>query len=288
MTIPFQHAVEAITAGDEPALRALLQAHPDLAHERAPFPHQATLLHYIGANGVEVQRSISNSPAIARILLAAGADPDATAPIYAGDDTPLSLTVSSVHPYLAGVQADIVDVLLDYGAKIEGLTGRGDPLGAALLFGYTGAAERLASRGARVGNIVYAAGLGRDDLLRQMLATGEGTNVLRRADDRAGRYSFPIPRDADTREVALIVAAMHGRLSCVRMLLDAGVDVNATPFCRQSALHFAAQMGRAEVVNELLAHGAHPNLPDSQMNRTPAQWAREANNIAIAELLESR
>jgi ankyrin repeat protein len=288
MTTPFQHAVEAITTGDEPTLSALLLAHPDLAQERAPFPHQATLLHYIGANGVEVQRSFSNSPVLARMLLAAGADPDATAPIYSGDDTPLGLTVTSVHPYLAGVQAELVDVLLDHGAKIEGLTGQGDPLGAALLFGYTGAAERLASRGARIANIVYAAGLGRVDLLRDMLESGAGTNILRRADDRAGRYSFPIPRDADGREVALIVAAMHGRVSSVRMLLDAGVDVKATPFCRQSALHFAAQMGRAEVVDELLARGAHPNLPDSQMNRTPAQWARESGHVAIAELLECR
>ena len=149
---PFSQAVEAIATGDEPGLRALLQAHPGLIHERAPFAHQATLLHYVAANGVEVQRSPGNAPAIARILLEAGAEADAVAPIYGIFDTTLCFTVSSVHPCLAGVQASLVDVLADHGAKIDGVVDDGAPLGCALLFGYTEAAERLVLRGARVDN----------------------------------------------------------------------------------------------------------------------------------------
>src|ERR1022692_3540475 len=119
---PFSQTVDAITTGDEPHLRALLQAHPGLIHERAPFAHKATLLHYVAANGVEVQRSPKNAPAIARILLEAGAEADAVAPIYGISDTTLCLTVTSVHPYLAGVQANLVDVLADHGAKIDGVS----------------------------------------------------------------------------------------------------------------------------------------------------------------------
>jgi hypothetical protein len=284
---PFSQAVEAITTGDESGLRALLQAYPGVVRERAPFAHRATLLHYVGANGVEVQRSPANAPAIARILLEAGAEADAGAPIYGVSDTTLCLTVSSVHPYLAGVQARLVDVLADYGARMDGVANDGAPLGCALLFGYTQAAERLVLRGARVDNLIYAAGLGRTDVVRHMLATGTGTDtIVRRTDDRAGRFSFPVARDADAREVALIVAAMHGRLTSVRALLDGAVDVNATPYCRQTALHYAAYIGRAEVVEELLARGADTSLADTQMNQTPAQWARELGNSAIAERLE--
>ncbi len=65
---------------------------------------------------------------------------------------------------------------------------------------------------------------------------------------RAGRISFPIPCDADARDIAMIVAAMHGRLTTVRVFLDNGVDVNATPYRRESALHYAAFMGRTDVV----------------------------------------
>jgi len=283
----FSQAVEAITTGDETGLRALLQAHPGLVHERAPLPHQATLLHYVAANGVEVQRSPANASAIARILLEAGAEADAVAPIYGTSDTTLCLTVTSVHPHLAGVQASLVDVLADHGAKIDGVDDDGAPLGCALLFGYREAAERLVLRGARVDNLIYAAGLGRTDAVRLMLATGTGTDtIVRRTEDRAGRFSFPVPRNADAREVALIVAAMHGRLTAVRALLDGGVDVNATPYCRQSALHYAASLGRADVLEELLAHGADTSLADTQMHQTPAQWAREAGNSDVADRLE--
>jgi ankyrin repeat protein len=284
---PFSQGIEAVTTGDESGLRALLQAHLSLIRERAPFAHQATLLHYVAANGVEVQRSTKNAPAIARILLEAGAEADALAPIYGTSDTTLCMTVTSVHPYLAGVQASLVDVLIDHGAKLDGVADDGAPLGCALLFGYTEAAERLVLRGARVDNLIYAAGLGRTDVVRQMLATGAGTDmIVRRTDDKAGRFSFPVARDAGAREVALIVAAMHGRISTVHALLDAGVDANATPYCRQSALHYAAYMGRVAVVEELLARGADVSLVDTQMHRTPAQWARELGNSAIAERLE--
>jgi ankyrin repeat protein len=74
----------------------------------------------------------------------------------------------------------------------------------------------------------------------------------------------------------------------VRALLDGGVDVNATPYCRQSALHYAAYIGRAEVVEELLARGADASRVDAQMHRTPAEWACELGNSAIAERLERR
>ena len=284
---PFSQAVEAIATGDEPRLRALLQTHPGLIHERAPFARQATLLHYVAANGVEVQRTPGNASAIARILLEAGAEADAVAPIYGTADTTLCMTVTSVHPYLAGVQASLVDVLADHGAKIDGVAGDGAPLGCALLFGYTEAAERLVLRGARVGNLIYAAGLGRTDVVRQMLATGTGTDtIVRRTDNRAGRFSFPVPRNADAREVALIVAAMHGRLTTVRALLDGGVDVNATPYCRQSALHYAAHLGRAEVVEEFLQRAADTSLVDTQIKQTPAGWAREMGNAEIVARLD--
>lgn len=286
-TTLFSQAVQAIVTGDEPALVSLLQANPGLIHERAPYAHQATLLHYTGANGVEVQQSPRNAPAIARILLETGAEVDAMASIYGTRDTTLCLTVTSVHPYLAGVQARLVDVLVDHGSKVDGVDDDGSPLGCALLFGYTEAAERLALRGARVDNLVYAAGLGRTEVARHMLATATGTDrIVRRTDGRAGRFSFPVARDADAREVALIVAAMHGRLTTVRMLLDQGVAVNATPYCRQSALHYAAYMGRTEIVEELLARGADTSLIDTQMNQTPAQWARELGHSDMADRLE--
>ena len=89
-TTLFSQAVQAIITGDEPGLRALLKAHPGLVQERAPSDHKATLLHYVAANGVEdeLQLSPKNAPAIARILLEAGAEVDAVAPFGVVPPTP--------------------------------------------------------------------------------------------------------------------------------------------------------------------------------------------------------
>src|ERR1035438_5998539 len=61
-------------------------------------------------------------------------------------------------------------------------------------------------------------------------------------------------------------AAVHGRLTTVRALLDGGEDVNATPYCRQSALHYAAYLGRTDVVEELLARGADTDRKSTRLN----------------------
>lgn len=82
----FERAVDAVIDGDASTLAALLGEQPDLIRARStrvtrgdPPVHGATLLHYLAANGVEDerQRSPRNAPTIAKMLLEAGADPDA-------------------------------------------------------------------------------------------------------------------------------------------------------------------------------------------------------------------
>jgi ankyrin repeat protein len=257
--------------------------------ERSRAAHQATLLHYVGANGVERQNSPKNAPAIARILLEAGADPDAVAPIYPepNSNTTLCLAVTSLYPWQAGIQSDLVDVLVDYGAKVEGVNDDGTPLGCALFFGYTKAAERLVLRGARVDNVVYAAGIGRTDTVRKMLATRTGTEGLpRRTDDISAPFSFPAPRDANPFELAFAVSAMHDRRTTVRAILDGGVDVNSKAFAGVTALHLAAGLGCVGVVDELLARGADKSPRDVREGKTPAEWATGGGFPDIAERLE--
>jgi hypothetical protein len=121
-----------------------------------------------------------------------------------------------------------------------------------------------------------------------MLATGTGVETItRRKDAMAGRYSFPIPRDADAREVAKIVGAIHDRVAVVRTFLDAGMDVNVAPFCNQTALHFAAQLGCNDVLDELLARGADVRVVETQFGKTPIDWAREGGHPEIAERLSA-
>ncbi len=54
--LQFELAVEAIITGDVTTLRSLLRANPELIRARSTREHHATLLHYVGANGVEGYR----------------------------------------------------------------------------------------------------------------------------------------------------------------------------------------------------------------------------------------
>ena len=139
----FEAAVEAVVAGDLPALRSLLREDPELVRARStrvtpfdPFGHRAMLLHYVAANGVEGyrQKTPPNAVEVAKTLLEAGAEPDALADLYGGRCTTMSLLVSSAHPAQAGVQAALADTLLDFGASL-GESGEGNwtsPLMTAL------------------------------------------------------------------------------------------------------------------------------------------------------------
>jgi hypothetical protein len=97
----FEAAANAVQWGELDALRGLLDATPELVRARSPFPHGATLLHHVAANGIEVERQLqspSNAVQVMRLLLERGAEPDAVCTIYSARDTTLGLLVSSAIP----------------------------------------------------------------------------------------------------------------------------------------------------------------------------------------------
>lgn len=152
MNAAFEAAVEAIIAGDLTTLSELLAANPELVKARSAKNHRATLLHYVSANGVEDerQRTPANAVDIARALLDAGSDINATFLDGKSGTTPLVSLVTSVHPHSAGVAADLVKTFLSSGAKVEGLNGDGEPLRLAIEFGYAESAEALIEAGASI------------------------------------------------------------------------------------------------------------------------------------------
>lgn len=118
----FEAACDAIQWGDLETLRALLDARPGLVRARSPFPHHATLLHHVAANGIEVERQIqspANAVEIMRLLLERGAEVDALCETYGGgrNQTTMCLLVSSCVPAEAGVQAALVDELCRVGRR---------------------------------------------------------------------------------------------------------------------------------------------------------------------------
>ena len=247
--LAFEAAADAVQWGDVDGLRALLDRMPELVTMRSPFPHRATLLHHVAANGIEVERQLQSPPNatdIARLLLERGSEPDASCETYGGggSQTTLYLLVSSAHPAAAGVQAPLVHELVSGGALVDGVDDDGLPMLTAVTFGYTAAVEALARCGARVDNILFAAALGdlaavRDHLRHPLRATG--ALVGARAIDRD-----------HVLEHALIAAALHGRLPVVELLLEEGPDLWFTEPTFGSTARGAARYAQHEHVAALL------------------------------------
>src|SRR5713226_2387066 len=143
----FEAAVEAVVLGDLAALRSMLAEHPELVCARSTRRHHATLLHYVAANGVESERqkTPANAVEVAKLLLDAGAEPDALADMYDHQCTTMSMLVSSCHPDKAGLQIALAELLLDYGAALDGPGSEWQSaVMTALQFGYWRTAEALA------------------------------------------------------------------------------------------------------------------------------------------------
>ena len=261
----FESAVDAIVKGDAAALAQLLRDHPDLVRARSTREHNATLLVYTSANGVEGyrQKSPKNAAAIAEMLLDAGAAVDATAAVYGGNCTTLGLVATSTPPEVAGVQIPLIDLLLRHGARkdLENSAGNGHSLvRACLANGQPGAAEHLADRGAPL-DLSGAAGLGRVEALHRFFD----------ADGRPGSGVTPAAM-AD----ALALAAAYGRANTVEFLLDHGMTVDAElrgHGAGHTALHVSAYHGHAPVVNLLLARGASVHAVDKTWHTPPIVWA---------------
>lgn len=258
--VVFEAAVDAVVAGDEPGLRQLLQTHPEMIEVRSPRSHHATLLHYVGANGVEGwrQRTPVNAVAIAELLLSAGAEVDALADMYGGSTT-LGLVATSIHPLQAGLQNDLIDVLLDRGAAIDlpGTAGRGRSIvNGCLANGRPGAAEYLAQRGARL-DLEGAAGVGRLDLVRNYFE-----------DDGRLKNGAAV----EQAKSGFQWACEYGRTSVVSFLLQQGVALNEL-HRGQTGLHWAAYGGHAEIVKLLLRDNPPINTKDERFDSTPLGWA---------------
>ena len=258
---PFASAVRAVIGGDLARLDSLLRDHPDLV--RARGADGATLLHYVAANGVadEFQKSPANAASIARCLLDAGAEVDSTMPAYGGHHTTLSLLVSSAPPAAAGVQVELVEALVDAGAAI------GNNVITALAHGHADAARILVGLGAPIDRLAVAAGLGLVERCVSLLAVASG----------------------EERHLSLALAAQHGRVEVVRLLLDAGEDPDrynpSGAHAHSTPLHQAALAGHEAVVRLLLDRGARTDLRDRVYSGTPADWARHGGHLDVAALL---
>lgn len=87
-------------------------------------------------------------------------------------------------------------------------------------------------------------------------------------------------------QLALRFAGMCGERETAALLIERGVDVNAGPFRRQTALHEACYQGHLEMARFLLERGADPTIRDGEWNSTAVGWAAEGRRQDVVALLE--
>jgi hypothetical protein len=225
----FEAAADAVVSGDIATLRRLLREDAALITARSERTHHGTLLQYVAANGVEDfrQKTPANIVEVAKLLLDAGAD--------TGESLILGLAATSVHPERAGVQEELLQILLDYGASMQPSI-----IDDCLRNGRGEAARFLAERGARL-NLETAGGSGRLDVVRKYF---DDTGSLKpNATNQQLQRGF-------------LWACAYGHYSVVEFLLARGADLRDQAGTRETALHWAVVAGNVAIIRLLLDHGA--------------------------------
>ncbi len=288
-----QSILGAVRSGDLKKLQEVLQADPAAANPkwvsgfapaRRPLPNDSVPLFCVSEAVFRKTNRTGNDYELARVLIAAGADPD----IERG--LPL---ISAVSFGATGV----VTALLDGGAHVDGVDRDGVPMAYAMHFGFSAIAELLADRGAQL-DLRFSAGLGRLDMARSWFSADGSLKP------GAGALSDPYGYEAKERgespfrcertrpnilSQALCFACIHGKLEVAAFLLSAGADINAIVPGLDSAAtvlhHTAAIKDGADTIRFLLARGVDPNIRDEHHHATPADWARYFKHDDLSKLL---
>src|SRR5215470_3398266 len=158
---------QAVHAGDVEAVRRLLRADPALATARIGGRRggTATTLHLV----TDWPGYFPRGPEIVRLLIGAGADPNALTTSEGSEPGPGSET--PLHYAASSDDVDVAEALIDGGADIEVPGGSiGTPLDNAIGYGCWHVARLLVQRGARVDKLWHAAALGDLARLAELLA----------------------------------------------------------------------------------------------------------------------
>lgn len=282
----FREAVSAIDAGDVTTLESLLNAHPSLVRERLNstgalrrlimrlpllgrlvrerrncpgawlrdkvggalngFFRRPYLLWFVAEDPVRNGKLPRNIARVARAIIQA-AKREKVDSLQQQLDYTLRLAAWSGVARECGVQTELMDVLVDAGASIDGISD------AALVNGHLAAAEHLVDRGAKL-------------TLATALCLGRWDDVTRLAPAASARE----------KQMGLVLAALNGKAQALAMLISFGVNVNAPSrdlYSHATPLHHAVCSGSLDAVKVLVESGAELGTRDKVEKATPLGWA---------------
>ena len=255
-----QPALHALLSDDADGLRAALDTAPEVVHLKVGEstllelttqpdvgPPCAEIVDVLIGAGAALDRALNlagcwNLPELCAQLLAAGANP------------------------MARADADIT------------------PLESAAMHSSTEAADVLVGAGLHRPTLWLAAASGLLPRVQDWVAS-DGTL---RGDPGPYRPNWADvgraagnPPTGDPAEIvgeAFVFAALNNRHAVVDYLLGTGVDIDARPYCNTTALHFAIQFRRPDMVRHLLDRSASVAIEDDTYHSDAAGWARACDD----------
>ena len=270
----FQQAVSAIDSGDEETLKQLLDVHPELAMERLYSPGEWVttvigdalknffkdpyLLWFVSEDAVRTGKLPNNIASIASIIIQKANSQNANN-LQEQLDYALKLVSWSVVARKCGVQIELLDVLIDAGAKINGVSND------ALVNRNFEAARYLIERGGKL-----------------TLATAVCLEKWDEADKLA------VNATDDQKQFSLVLAALNGKAEAVSRIMGYGADINKPSnhlYSHGTPLHHAVWSGSLDTVKILIDAGANLNARDTAWDGTPLGWAEYGNRKEIVEYL---
>ena len=221
--------IAAIHAGDVATLQRLLADNPSLATSRlGGIAKGRTSLHVVA----DWPGYFPNGPQVVRMLIEAGADPNARDLDQPRSETPLHWAASSD-------DVDVASALIDGGADVEAPDASiGTPLDNAIGYACWHVARLLVQRGANVDKLWHAAALGMLDRLEELL----GGHTEREALSQAFWH-----------------ACAAGQRRAAELLLNKGADLNWVPdYAKGTPLDAAGGRGTRQdnVISWLRDRGA--------------------------------
>jgi len=258
----FREAVADIDAGEIERLEQHITSTPALVRERLALPgawlrdkvgdaldgffQRPYLLWFVAEDPVRNGTLPENIAAVSHAIIDA-ARRESPSNLQEQLDYALTLVSWSWIARQCGVQLDLIDVLVDAGAALNGNQNN------ALVNGNFAAAEHLVERGATL-------------TLEVALCLGWWNDV-----DRL----LPITSEEE-RQFAFVLSALNGKTEALRRLIQAGADVNGPSsglYSHGTPLHHAVSSGSIDAVRTLVEAGANLNVRDSAWGGTPLGWA---------------